>query len=316
MYSHTRTVTCTLVCARTRPNWGVDRLRAGFTLIEVLVVVAIIGLLVSILLPSLKRARDQAKTLLCGTNLRQVGQGFYFYTVNHQGRFPGSGAWAEYIRPFLQRSLGKRSSKEAPPGVTDFFEVEVYTCPSDPQLAPTEQRVMDPTGVPVRQCLLLSYAVNENVIWPLEDLSAARQNQDYSIIKYDKRWVKKPDGTNLPDKFGEAIPAGMRTIAEVKRPSDVILCMDAGDDEVGVGNEAVSNPDRAYWNWDIDLDTKVGSGPQYGAIEVHHPDSDNFLFVDGHVSLFKVIKSAVREGVPPVPRYWVPELMNVSTPKP
>jgi prepilin-type N-terminal cleavage/methylation domain-containing protein/prepilin-type processing-associated H-X9-DG protein len=57
---------------------------AGFTLIELLVVVAIIGLLISILLPSLKRARDQAVQLVDATNLRSVGQAAYLYAQSNR----------------------------------------------------------------------------------------------------------------------------------------------------------------------------------------------------------------------------------------
>lgn len=51
----------------------------GFTLIEVLTVFAITSLLVSILLPSLSRAREQSKAMLCLSNLRQVSHGWHAY---------------------------------------------------------------------------------------------------------------------------------------------------------------------------------------------------------------------------------------------
>ncbi len=56
----------------------------GFTLIELLVVVAIIAILISILLPSLNRAREQARTVQCGANLKSFGAGFHAYAVENR----------------------------------------------------------------------------------------------------------------------------------------------------------------------------------------------------------------------------------------
>ena len=60
----------------------------GFTLIELLVVVAIIALLISILLPSLARARELAKRAVCAANLRGIGQSAYIYSNDYNERFP------------------------------------------------------------------------------------------------------------------------------------------------------------------------------------------------------------------------------------
>jgi len=66
----------------------VDEQSHGFTLIEVLVVVAIIALLVAIMLPSLAAAREQAKQVQCGTNTRQMGLALNMYAMQYK-HFPG-----------------------------------------------------------------------------------------------------------------------------------------------------------------------------------------------------------------------------------
>lgn len=62
--------------------------RTGFTLIELLVVVAIIALLISILLPSLARAREQARRVQCAANLRSLGTSAITYSESNRGVLP------------------------------------------------------------------------------------------------------------------------------------------------------------------------------------------------------------------------------------
>jgi prepilin-type N-terminal cleavage/methylation domain-containing protein len=62
--------------------------RRGFTLIELLVVVAIIALLISILMPSLARAKEAARQAKCSANLHSIGQARMACDTEHNGYGP------------------------------------------------------------------------------------------------------------------------------------------------------------------------------------------------------------------------------------
>ncbi|HUW19016.1 MAG TPA: type II secretion system protein [Sedimentisphaerales bacterium] len=81
--------------------------RRGFTLIELLVVIAIIALLMSILMPALSKAKQQAKAAVCLSNLHQWAIVLSMYTGENNGYFlagnegiTGGWAWMEVLRPY------------------------------------------------------------------------------------------------------------------------------------------------------------------------------------------------------------------------
>ncbi|MBN1975237.1 MAG: type II secretion system protein [Sedimentisphaerales bacterium] len=74
--------------------------RKGFTLIELLVVISIIALLLAILMPSLKRARNSARTVVCQSNLKQWGLIFSTYIDDNKGylfNLQGKGGYLNFL---------------------------------------------------------------------------------------------------------------------------------------------------------------------------------------------------------------------------
>lgn len=113
--------------------------RAAFTLIELLTVIAIIGILAAILIPVVGRVRDHARTAACTSNLRQLGLAVLLYANENDdflppSRHPSLEFWNVFIEPYIS---GER---------------EVLLCPEQP--IPVTRPVSHPN--PPR-----TYAVNQ-----------------------------------------------------------------------------------------------------------------------------------------------------------
>ena len=105
----------------------------GFTLVELLVVIGIIAVLISLLLPSLSKAREQAKQTACQSQLRQIGIGLMIYAGRNAGHLPAWSGW--------QTIAGKADLMPDEPGegwtqmlASCFVPAtnSVYNCPSFP----------------------------------------------------------------------------------------------------------------------------------------------------------------------------------------
>jgi prepilin-type N-terminal cleavage/methylation domain-containing protein/prepilin-type processing-associated H-X9-DG protein len=81
----------------------------AFTLIELLVVVAIIAVLISILLPSLSSAREQARNVQCLSNLKSISGGVSLYANEYRGMLPGP------LHPPVYRSTAVTDNPDFPP---------------------------------------------------------------------------------------------------------------------------------------------------------------------------------------------------------
>lgn len=127
--------------------------RTGFTLVELLVVMAIIGILIALLLPAVQAAREAARRMQCANNLCQIGLALQNYEAAHEtlptGSTEPSGpivnkpqgyhmGWLVYLLPYVEEqtaykridfSKGVYAAENSP---VANHHIKVFTCPSDP----------------------------------------------------------------------------------------------------------------------------------------------------------------------------------------
>ena len=207
--------------------------RAGFTLVELLVVIAIIGILVALLLPAVQAAREAARRMSCGNNLKQVTLALHNYHDTYktfpslgyigEGGAPGIGggnwpySWVIFTLPYVeQQPLYDQMMARARPGGPGLptpwstanaawenqywkVDIETFICPSDDE--PTDRRE-SPSLLNYKGCVGDDYHQNHFRPSQLRDSRGIFQINRYLGMAGIK------DGTSATVMLGELVAGG------------------------------------------------------------------------------------------------------------
>ena len=165
-----------------------------FTLIELLVVISIIGILSSILLPSLSRARDRVNQKVSVSNLRQIGVAFNVYASDAAGEIPSYLTWyhdtaAVFDFTDLDSSQAKQAFTYPGAGLSSNV-IRSYSCAetlkgidSNRPDRPTAQkaRKVDQIYDPSNAVLVIEGKVSENAVKARRAIAWNSANADFTL---------------------------------------------------------------------------------------------------------------------------------------
>jgi len=230
--------------------------RKGFTLVELLVVIGIIALLISILLPSLNRARETANRVKCGSNMRQIGQAILLYANENKGNYPrtrynstistANGSWDitntnTAVDPFVPPGSGKIKDNDVIPAIfllirTQDITPEVFVCPSS-----NDEKDIYGTAAGISAQCKVSFTKKENLSYSMANMY--------------------PDTTAVNNSYKLNATTGAEfAIAADKNPAGA-----SGYTGLGTTNESSSSKDM-----------QLANSPN------HQGQGENVLYGDGH----------------------------------
>ena len=281
----------------------------AFTLIELMVVVSIIAVLISILLPSLGAAREQAKVVKCAAQMRQLGVGVRYYSADNNGWIPGNyyagGSDGSEETPHvlaaevIARYLG--GPPGPPPGTIGvnsesrdcalaqiFVRMPIFQCPSWP--GGTDG---NPNGCPTSGGGGSRRRGSGGAAAPSGSgpVAITQQVLTYSVNAWDWNAEKRnlaPDGYYNGIETGDAY--GVRKSDRVLRPADILFMTESNRDNIGWQAFVWHDIFQKAHLWDSvdsrmvdDLRHRAGKG-----VGINRAVNNN-LYYDGHVATVRVV---------------------------